>query len=131
MEFRRVLFRSVVDITGQDTIETGLVWEDGDADRSMKPVPGTLVRTPWGGDRAAQFLVGFYELDGTPHALAPRHVLGRVIDRFAADGPTPVLAVVLEFYLVDQIGRAHVLTPVTHAHLVCRLLLEKYIKRQF
>src|SRR3546814_6490581 len=27
--------------------------------------------------------------------------------------------------LVDQIGRAHVLTPVTNAHLVCRLLLEK------
>src|SRR3546814_8434414 len=24
-----------------------------------------------------------------------------------------------------KIGRAHVLTPVTHAHLVCRLLLEK------
>src|SRR3546814_8066594 len=24
-----------------------------------------------------------------------------------------------------QIGRAHVLTPVTNAHLVCRLLLEK------
>src|SRR3546814_3565640 len=24
-----------------------------------------------------------------------------------------------------QIGRAHVCTPVTHAHLVCRLLLEK------
>src|SRR3546814_3293581 len=27
--------------------------------------------------------------------------------------------------LVGQIGRAHVLTPVTNAHLVCRLLLEK------
>src|SRR3546814_3551336 len=26
---------------------------------------------------------------------------------------------------VDQIGRAHVWTPVTNAHLVCRLLLEK------
>src|SRR3546814_5696030 len=25
----------------------------------------------------------------------------------------------------DQIGRAHVWPPVTHAHLVCRLLLEK------
>src|SRR3546814_6716886 len=29
-------------------------------------------------------------------------------------------------YLVaDEIGRAHVCTPVTNAHLVCRLLLEK------
>ena len=92
---------TVVDITGQDTVETGLVWEDGDADRSMKPVPGTLVRAPWGGDHAAQFLVDFYELDGTPHDLDPRHVLGGVIDRFIADGLTPVLAVELEFYLVD------------------------------
>ena len=92
---------TVVDITGQDTVETGLVWEDGDADRSMKPVPGTLVRTPWGGESAAQFLASFYELDGTPHDLDPRHVLGRVIDRFTADGLTPALAVELEFYLVD------------------------------
>lgn len=92
---------TVVDITGQDTVETGLVWEDGDADRSMKPIPGTLVRTPWGGENAAQFLVDFYELDGTPHDLDPRHVLGGVVDRFTADGLTPVLAVELEFYLVD------------------------------
>lgn len=92
---------TVVDITGQDTVETGLVWEDGDADRSMKPIPGTLVRTPWGGDRAAQFLVDFYELDCTPHDLDPRHVLGRVIDRYTVDGLTPVLAVELEFYLLD------------------------------
>jgi glutamine synthetase len=92
---------TVVDITGQDTVETGLVWEDGDADRSMKPIPGTLVHTPWGGDTTAQFLVDFYELDGTPHDLDPRHVLGRVIDRFTDDGLTPVLAVELEFYLLD------------------------------
>ncbi len=92
---------TVVDIRGQDTVETGLVWEDGDADRSMKPIPGTLVKTPWGGDNAAQFLVDFYELDGTPHDLDPRHVLGRVIDRFVDDGLTPVLAVELEFYLLS------------------------------
>src|SRR3546814_7646435 len=28
-------------------------------------------------------------------------------------------------YTLDKIGRAHVRTPVTNAHLVCRLLLEK------
>lgn len=92
---------TVVDITGQDTVETGLVWEDGDADRSMKPIPGTLVRTPWGGEHAAQFLVSFYELDGTPHDLDSRHVLGGILDRFSAGGLTPVLAIELEFYLID------------------------------
>jgi glutamine synthetase len=91
----------VVDITGRDTEETGLVWEDGDADRYVRPVPGTLVRAPWLGDRAAQFLTSFYELDGTPNDLDPRHVLGRVVDAFAAEGLTPVAAVELEFYLVD------------------------------
>src|SRR3546814_7390070 len=30
-----------------------------------------------------------------------------------------------------QIGRAHVWTPVTNAHLVCRLLLEKKKTQQF
>ncbi|MBA4161470.1 MAG: glutamine synthetase, partial [Novosphingobium sp.] len=40
----------VVDITGRDCEETGLVWEDGDADRYVYPVPGTLVRAPWLGE---------------------------------------------------------------------------------
>lgn len=94
----------VVDIVGRDTEETGLVWEDGDADRYVYPVPGTLVRAPWLGEHAAQFLTSFYELDGTPNDLDPRHVLGSVIDGLAADGLTPVVAVELEFYLVDIAG---------------------------
>ncbi len=37
----------VLDVTGRDVEETGMVWEDGDADRLGWPVPGTLVPTPW------------------------------------------------------------------------------------
>lgn len=92
---------TVVDITGRDTVETGLVWEDGDGDRTMLPVPGSLVPTPWAGPAAGQFLVTCHELDGTPHRLDPRHALKDVVDRFAAMGLTPVVAVELEFYLVD------------------------------
>lgn len=91
----------VVDITGRDCEETGLVWEDGDADRYVYPVPGTLVRAPWLGEGHAQFLTSFYELDGTPNDLDPRHVLGKVIDDLNAIGLTPVVAVELEFYLCD------------------------------
>lgn len=91
----------VVDITGRDCEETGLVWEDGDADRYVYPVPGTLVRAPWLGENYAQFLTSFYELDGTPNDLDPRHVLGKVIDGLAEEGLTPVVAVELEFYLCD------------------------------
>src|SRR3546814_1062473 len=38
----------------------------------------------------------------------------------AGNAPTRIVSVVR-----GEIGRAHVLTPVTNAHLVCRLLLEK------
>ncbi|PTD28088.1 glutamine synthetase family protein [Sphingomonas fennica] len=91
----------VVDITGRDCEETGLVWEDGDADRRARPVPGGIVPAPWLGADVAQVTCSLHELDGTVCALDPRAILQRVIDRFAADGLTPVVACELEFYLID------------------------------
>lgn len=104
-EYGRFLPGSVLvcDVTGQDCEDTGLVWEDGDADRIAKPAPGTLVRAPWLGDDVGQVITSLYELDGRPNDLDPRHVLRRVLERFAADGLTPVVACELEFYLVDPV----------------------------
>ncbi|MEO7240819.1 MAG: glutamine synthetase family protein [Sphingomicrobium sp.] len=90
------------DITGRDVEETKLLWETGDADCQVWPVPGTLVPTPWGGPDAAQVLTSFHELDGTPHDLDPRTVLNGVNDRLKAIGLTPVVAVELEFYLLER-----------------------------
>jgi glutamine synthetase len=104
----------VCDITGRDCESTGLVWEDGDADRLAWPVPGTLVKAPWLGDDTAQVLTSFYELDGRPNDLDPRHVLRRVIDRFAADGLIPVVACELEYYLLDRKRRRDGLYDVAH-----------------
>jgi len=92
----------VVDTNGADCEDTGLVWEDGDADRRARPVPGTLTLAPWLGPDMAQVMLSLYELDGAANDLDPRHVLRRVLDRFAADGLTPVAACELEYYLVDQ-----------------------------
>ncbi|WP_443750298.1 glutamine synthetase family protein [Asticcacaulis solisilvae] len=91
----------VVDTQGADVEETGLVWEDGDADRVARPVPGTLVPAPWLGDDIGQVMLSLYELDGAPNDIDPRHVLKRVLDRYEADGLTPVVACELEYYLVD------------------------------
>ena len=102
-EYGRFLPGSILvcDITGQDCEDTGLVWGDGDADRLAKPAPGTLVPAPWLGADVAQVITSLYELDGQSNDLDPRHVLRRVLDRFAADGWTPVVACELEYYLVD------------------------------
>ena len=104
-EYGRFLPGSVLvcDVTGQDCEDTGLVWADGDADRLAKPVPGTLVPAPWLGPDVAQVLTSFYELDGAANDLDPRQVLQGVIDRYAADGLTPVVACELEYYLVDPV----------------------------
>jgi len=91
----------VVDTLGADCEDTGLVWEDGDADRICRPVPGTLVPAPWLGEDVGQVMLSMYELDGTPNDLDPRHVLQRVLERYKADGLTPVVACELEYYLVD------------------------------
>ncbi len=91
----------VVDITGLDVEELGMVWADGDADRLAWPVPGSLAATPWQGADSATALLAMHELDGRPCALDPRHILRRVLDRFAADGLTPIVACELEFYLID------------------------------
>ena len=97
----------VCDVTGRDVEDTGLVWEDGDADRVAWPAPGTLVPAPWLGGDTGQVIASMYELDGAPNDLDPRHVLSRVIARFAEDGLTPVVACELEYYLVDPAREAN------------------------
>ena len=46
-----------------------------------------------------------YHDDGRPFAGDPRHALNAVLQRFKARGLTPVCAVELEFFLIDDSGR--------------------------
>jgi glutamine synthetase len=93
-----------LDVRGEDVEETGLVWSVGDADKQCWPVPGTLKPAPWLARPGAQLLMTMFETDGTPAAADPRHALARVVDRLTADGLRPVVAVELEFYLVEPEG---------------------------
>lgn len=74
---------------------------DGDPDCLCRPVAGTLAPVPWA-DGLGQCLGGLVAADGAPWFADSRHVLGRVLDRFRADGLTPVVAVEFEFYLLDD-----------------------------
>jgi glutamine synthetase len=91
-----------LDITGEDVEGTGLVWAVGDADQCCRPVPGTLRRAPWLKRPTAQVLGTLYELDGQAARADPRHVLANVVRRCQAAGFTPVVAVELEFYLLQR-----------------------------
>ncbi len=91
-----------LDVTGEDVEETGLVWSVGDADQSCRPIAGTLGRAPWLGRPTAQLLGSLFELDGRPAAADPRHALARVVQRLQGRGLNPVIAVELEFYLLQR-----------------------------
>jgi len=91
-----------LDVTGEDVEETGLVWSVGDADQCCRPVAGTLARAGWLARPTAQLLGTMFELDGRPAKADPRHALARVIARLQERGFTPVVAVELEFYLLER-----------------------------
>lgn len=93
-----------LDVLGNTIQATGLGFDEGDADRSCLPIPGTLLPVPWMTDGStAQVQVAMCDHDGSPFFGDPRHVLAGVLERFAARGLTPVVAVELEFYLVDRL----------------------------
>ena len=90
-----------LDIEGGTVEDTGLGFDDGDADRPCMPIPGTLVPVPWQPDVAQLQLRMF---DHRRQALLRRPALGprkSTGDIFAALELTPVIAIEYEFYLVD------------------------------
>ncbi len=89
------------DITGNTVEETGLGYDIGDEDRVCRAVPGSLRPVPWQARPTAQALLGMEDAQGAPFAANPREILRRLIARFAARGLTPVVAIELEFYLLD------------------------------
>jgi len=90
-----------LDVPGHTVEETGFGFDEGDADRPCLPIPGTLLDVPWLDHNVAQAQVTMHERDGRPFAGDPRHLLKRVLERFRELGLTPVVAVELEFYLID------------------------------
>ena len=81
-------------------LEIGLA--DGDPDYPCFPVPGTLAPVPWSGSPSGQCLLQMYKDRSTPYYYDSRQVLQRVLARFDELGLTPVVALELEFYLLDD-----------------------------
>ena len=90
-----------LDSTGANVDASGLVWQEGDADRPCAIDPGTFAPVPWHAARA-QVLAGLADHDRQPFFADPRTVLARVAVRFEELGLRPVCALELEFYLLDR-----------------------------
>lgn len=90
---------------------TGAYPEDGpyyevineiDLDLFLRPDPATVRIVPWAVDPTAVVIHDCFNSDGRRVDFAPRSVLRRVLDLYAKEGLTPVMAPELEFYLVAR-----------------------------
>ena len=90
------------DVTGNTVEESGLGYDIGDEDRICRPIPGTLRPIPWQSRPMLQCLLSMEGFDGTMFSANPREVLKNVVQKFKDRGLTPVVAVELEFYLLDK-----------------------------
>jgi glutamine synthetase len=92
----------VLDATGQDVPETGLVFDEGDRDMLLWPAPASMVTIPWATTPSAQYIASVHDLDGKPHYADPRNALASIVERFKEFNMTPVGAVEVEFFLMDR-----------------------------
>lgn len=94
-----------LDIWGEDVEDSPLVFESGDADGILRPTERGFMPMPWLDAPTALMPIWMYRENGQPYDGDPRHVLARILDRYRERGLTPVCAMELEFYLIDDSGR--------------------------
>ncbi|MDP5349955.1 MAG: glutamine synthetase family protein, partial [Paracoccaceae bacterium] len=94
-----------LDIWGEDIDDSPLVFETGDADGVLKPTERGFMPMPWLEAPTALLPIWMFREDGRPYEGDPRHALRAVVDRYKSRGLTPVVAVELEFFLIDDSGR--------------------------
>ena len=91
-----------LDIRGEDIHDSPLVYAQGDADGVLHPTERGFVPMPWLDSPSALLPLWMYHDDGTPFDGDPRHALANVVNRYKAKGLTPVVAMELEFFLIDD-----------------------------
>jgi glutamine synthetase len=92
----------LMDARGEMTNAGARGFGDGDPDGTAWPIAGTICPV-WGAARPrAQMLMRLCTADGKPLEYDARNALERIIRHFDALGLTPVVALELEFYLIDR-----------------------------
>ena len=91
-----------MDILGNVVEEAGLGQALGEPDNVCMPIPGTLVPSAADPEHIGQLLLTMLDEEGTPFDVEPRNVLNNVWQALRRRGLFPVVAVELEFYLIDR-----------------------------
>jgi len=100
-----------LDIWGEDVEDSPLLFESGDADGILKPTERGFMPMPWLEAPTALLPIWMFRENGQPYEGDPRHALRAVVERYKAHGLTPVCAMELEFFLIDDSGKTLQVPP--------------------
>lgn len=100
-----------LDIWGEDIEDSPLVFETGDADGILKPTERGFMPMPWLEAPTALLPIWMFHEDGRPYEGDPRQALAAIVNRYKALGLTPVVAMELEFFLIDDSGKTLQVPP--------------------
>ncbi|RGP39327.1 glutamine synthetase family protein [Pseudotabrizicola alkalilacus] len=94
-----------LDIWGEDIDDSPMVFEQGDQDGVLKPTERGFMPMPWLEAPTALLPIWMFRENGTPYEGDPRHALNAVVKQYKKRGLTPVVAMELEFFLIDDSGK--------------------------
>ncbi|MDG1282963.1 MAG: glutamine synthetase family protein [Pseudorhodobacter sp.] len=94
-----------LDIWGEDIDDSPLVFEEGDQDGVLRPTERGFMPMPWLEAPTALLPIWMFRENGQPYDGDPRQALAAVVARYKARGLTPVCAMELEFFLIDDSGK--------------------------
>jgi glutamine synthetase len=94
-----------LDIWGEDIDDSPLVFEQGDEDGVLRPTERGFMPMPWLEAPTALLPIWMFHENGQPYEGDPRQALAAVVARYKARGLTPVCAMELEFFLIDDSGK--------------------------
>lgn len=93
---------TLLNVRGEFCDEVDFANLEGDPDKLIYPIAGTLAPISWLKSDTAQVLATFTELDGSPALFDARNILYKALLPLQAKGLSPAVATELEFYLIKS-----------------------------
>lgn len=93
---------TLLNVRGEFCDEVDFANLEGDPDKLIYPIAGTLAPISWLKSDTAQVLATFTELDGSPALFDARNILYKALLPLQAKGLRPAVATELEFYLIKS-----------------------------
>ena len=93
---------TLLNVRGEFCDEVDFANLEGDPDKLIYPIAGTLAPITWLKSDTAQVLATFTELDGSPALFDARNILYKALLPLQAKGLSPAVATELEFYLIKS-----------------------------